>query len=161
MYKATSTPQLNTSKRDIQYIVVHCTATLEDTPIINILNYWKYKLKWRGVGYHYICTKEGTFYQLQDENFNTNGVKGYNDVSIHISYVGGINWKGEPIDSRTTKQKINMREFLRFLRMKYPHAQILGHRDLSPDLNNNGIVEPNEFIKQCPCFSAKIEYKDI
>jgi hypothetical protein len=40
-------------------------------------------------------------------------------------------------------------------------VKIIGHRDLSPDLDGDGIVEPNEFIKQCPCFDAKVEYKDV
>jgi N-acetylmuramoyl-L-alanine amidase len=47
------------------------------------------------------------------------------------------------------------------LRKLYPKARISGHRDFSPDLNHNGIVEPSEWIKQCPCFDAKEEYKRI
>ena len=37
-------------------------------------------------------------------------------------------------------------------------ALILGHRDLSPDLNGNGLIEPNEYLKQCPCFDVMKEY---
>ena len=33
----------------------------------------------------------------------------------------------------------------------------LGHRDLSPDVNGNGEVEPMEWTKACPCFEAKNE----
>ena len=32
---------------------------------------------------------------------------------------------------------------------------ILGHRDTSPDLNGDGRIEPNEFIKACPCFDVR------
>lgn len=31
---------------------------------------------------------------------------------------------------------------------------LYGHRDLSPDLNHNGEIEPEEWVKQCPCFDA-------
>jgi N-acetylmuramoyl-L-alanine amidase len=44
---------------------------------------------------------------------------------------------------------------------KVSKIEIVGHRDLSPDLDGDGIVEPQEWIKQCPCFDAKEEYKDI
>ena len=32
-----------------------------------------------------------------------------------------------------------------------------GHRDLSPDLNGNGEIEPEEWVKACPCFDAEEE----
>ena len=32
------------------------------------------------------------------------------------------------------------------------------HRDLSPDLNGNGEIEPEEWIKACPCFEASKEW---
>ena len=33
-------------------------------------------------------------------------------------------------------------------------GRLCGHRDLSPDLNGNGEIEPEEWIKECPCFDA-------
>lgn len=45
-------------------------------------------------------------------------------------------------------------ELLARLRRQYPAARILGHRDLSPDLNNDGKITPNEFIKACPSFDV-------
>ena len=50
---------------------------------------------------------------------------------------------------------------LRSLKTCYPKAIILGHRDLSPDLDNDGIIEEFEWIKVCPLFDAKTEYKNI
>ena len=40
----------------------------------------------------------------------------------------------------------------------YPGCRICGHRDLSPDLNANGEIEPEEWIKACPCFDVKAEW---
>jgi hypothetical protein len=33
---------------------------------------------------------------------------------------------------------------------------IKGHRDYSPDMNGNGIIERNEWIKTCPGFDVSI-----
>lgn len=32
--------------------------------------------------------------------------------------------------------------------------RVVGHRDLSPDVNGNGVVEPEEWVKVCPCFDV-------
>ena len=32
---------------------------------------------------------------------------------------------------------------------------MLGHRDTSPDLNGDGVIEPYEYVKVCPCFDVK------
>jgi N-acetylmuramoyl-L-alanine amidase len=37
----------------------------------------------------------------------------------------------------------------------------MGHRDTSPDLNKDGKITPNEYIKSCPCFDAITEYKEL
>jgi hypothetical protein len=47
------------------------------------------------------------------------------------------------------------------LRKLYPYAKIQGHRDFSPDRNGNGTIEPEEWIKACPSFDAKTEYRMI
>jgi len=35
---------------------------------------------------------------------------------------------------------------------------IVGHRDLSPDLNNDGKIQEREWVKVCPTFDAIEEY---
>ena len=46
-------------------------------------------------------------------------------------------------------------------RKLFPKAKIVGHRDLSPDLNGDGIIQPNEWTKLCPSFPAITEYKNL
>lgn len=41
--------------------------------------------------------------------------------------------------------------------MDYPEAKVVGHRDLSPDVNGNGEVEPMEWTKECPYFKVEKE----
>ena len=84
------------------------------------------------------------------------------ETSVDFPELGGID-KDHPngIDNRTDAQKAELRRVLTELHKKYPYAKIMGHRDISPDKNHNGKIDPSEFIKLCPCFSAMEEYKDI
>lgn len=146
--------------RVIKRIFVHCTATSQDTSVESIQKGWK-RLQWKSPGYHYIIKADGAIVTLQGEDKSANGVKGYNATSIHLAYIGGVDIQGSAVDNRTDAQKKSIRHLLRQLRMRYPKAVILGHRDISPDRNGNGRVDRWERIKECPCFDAMTEYRDI
>jgi len=124
--------------REIKYIVLHCTATPKNTTVQSILNHWQNVLGWKSPGYHYIITPNGTEVQLADISKQTNGVRGFNKNSIHISYIGGLY-----DDDRTEDQKRTMAELVRKFRVIYPKAQILGHCDFP------GVT------KLCPNFNVK------
>src|SRR5688572_22684434 len=128
-------------KRDIKYIVVHCTATPPDTTIESIQQYWKDHLGWKNPGYHYIIKRNGEIMRINEEEKISNGVKGYNKNSIHISYIGGADKSGGPVDNRTDAQKHALFNKLVSLSEKYPNAIILGHRDFSPDKDGNGKID--------------------
>lgn len=146
--------------RKIKNIVVHCTASKQSKTIDQLLNEFK-EMGWKRPGYHYTIKADGTVVSLFPETMVSNGVAGHNANSIHISYIGGIDSVGKPIDNRTPHQKNSLRIALKILKQKYPDAVIKGHRDFSPDLDGDGLIEFFEFIKQCPCFDAQIEYADI
>ena len=146
--------------RNIQYIAVHCTASHQSQTIEGLKQEFKRK-GWVNPGYHYVVSPDGKITQLLDEDKVSNGVKGFNSISINVAYIGGIYSNGKPIDNRTAEQKKSLRILLKMLHKKYPNAIIQGHRDFSPDLNRNGKIEPFEYIKACPCFNAKEEYSDI
>lgn len=131
------------NKRDVKFIVVHCTGSGKNTTIKSIQNYWKNNLGWGNPGYHYIIESNGNVVQLSDESKITNGVAGYNSVSIHISYIGG-----QFKDDRTPEQKESIEKLLKELKKMYPKAKIQGHRDF-------GVK------KACPQFDAIEEYKHI
>lgn len=135
--------------RTINYIVVHCTATNQNATIESILRYWRESLKWKSVGYHYIITPSGEIVNLLPESKVSNGVRGYNSQCINLSYIGGIDSSGSPIDNRTEEQKSAILTLLEQLKERYPNAIIQGHKDF-PKVN-----------KACPCFGAKTEYKSI
>lgn len=147
--------------RTITRIFLHCTASSQATTTVSSLLAEFKRKGWRKPGYHYVVFPNGVTRQLLSESQVANGVKGYNKNSIHVAYVGGIDGKLRSVDNRTDAQKSTLLRVLRALRKSYPKAQVLGHRDISPDTNHNGIVDPWERIKDCPCFDAKDEYKDI
>jgi N-acetylmuramoyl-L-alanine amidase len=143
--------------REINFIVVHCTAGPQDQKTTDIKAYWANILGWKSYGYHYLIGKDGTVENLTDISKPTNGVKGWNANSIHVCYKGGQGGK----DNRTTEQKAALVRILSMLKKQFPKAKICGHRDFSPDRNKDGKITPNEFIKLCPCFDATKEYFNI
>lgn len=146
--------------RTIKFIAVHCTASLQTMTIAELNREFKRK-GWKNPGYHYVISPDGKITQLLDEDKVSNGVKGFNSISINVAYIGGIDSNGKPIDNRSAEQKKSLRILLKMLHKKYPNAIIQGHRDFSPDLNRNGKIEPFEYIKACPCFNAKEEYSNL
>lgn len=116
---------------------------------------------WTNPGYHYVVATDGIVHQMLDEAKVSNGVKGWNTQLINVAYIGGIDSAGKPEDNRTAEQKKSLRLLLKMLKKQYPKAVIQGHRDFSPDLNHDGKITQNEWIKACPCFDAKEEYKDL
>jgi N-acetyl-anhydromuramyl-L-alanine amidase AmpD len=148
--------------RDIKYIFVHCTASYQSNTTEASLRA-EFKAKgWNAPGYHWVIKTDGNIIKMLDEQYVANGVKGYNSYGVHIAWIGGID-KTHPkgIDNRTPAQKVALYDLVAKVKMRYPKAKILGHRDISPDLNHNGIVDPWERIKECPCFDAMVEYKEL
>ena len=83
--------------RTIKYIAVHCTASHQSMTIEDLKQEFKHK-GWITPGYHYVISPDGKIIQLLDESKVSNGVKGYNSVSINIAYIGGIDRVYKPIE---------------------------------------------------------------
>ena len=135
--------------RKIDLIVVHCSATRCDRsyPVETLIA--DHGKRFGYTGYHYYVTRDGRLYQTRHENLAGAHAKGYNKHSIGVCYEGGLNPQGKPADTRTDKQKKTLLGLLCALKLDYPDAVILGHRDL-PDVH-----------KACPCFNAKEEYAGL
>lgn len=148
--------------RRITRIFVHCTASYQATTTEASLRAEFMAKGWNAPGYHYVVKTDGNIIRMLDESLVANGVSGFNANSIHVSWIGGID-KQHPngIDNRTPEQKVALFDLLTKLKLRYPDAMIMGHRDISPDLNHNGVVDPWERIKECPCFDAKREYSQL
>lgn len=147
---------LKKSRRRIDYIVVHCTATPEGQPkTVDQIRAEHRRQGWSDIGYHYVITLDGRVHLGRDVDISGSHVSGYNSYSIGVVYVGGLENKPLPYnklkakDTRTEAQKAALRSLLIDLRKLYPKAVIQGHRDFP------------KVSKDCPSFDAKKEYAGI
>lgn len=146
--------------RNILYIICHCTAGPQTQKVSDIQAYWKNKLGWSRPGYHHLFEADGTEHHLLPIEKPSNGVAGFNQNSINISYIGGVK-DGKAFDNRTKEQKAGMENRVRQYHGFFPNAKILGHRDFSPDKNRDGIIQPGEWMKSCPSFSVSEWIREI
>ena len=130
--------------RKIDLIVIHCSATRcnRSFPVTALIRCHADRFGF--TGYHYYQT-----YQTRHEQLVGAHAKGYNSHSLGVCYEGGLDTNGKPADTRTPKQKRALLKLLKKLKVAYPDARIVGHRDL-PDVH-----------KACPCFNAKEEYQNL
>ena len=129
--------------RKISLIVIHCSATRSNQcfTVEDLRACHNAQFHGKGIGYHY--------YQTRSEAEIGMHARRYNAHSIGICYEGGLDEKGRPADTRTPAQKAALVALLRSLKVDYPDAKILGHREL-----------PNVH-KDCPCFLPSKEYKSL
>lgn len=105
--------------------------------------------------------------------FITNGVLGFNKQIVNCATIGGVEnvgttkkpiWKAK--DTRTENQKASqlmvLDKYFQWLQKNGGNVSkisIDGHYHYSTDKNRNGIIEPWERIKECPCYDAKAEFR--
>lgn len=149
--------------RRINKIVVHCTATREGQVVsVPEITRWHKAQGYNTIGYHRVILLNGSRASGRVEEAIGSHVRGHNSDSIGIVYVGGLASNGvTPKDTRTEQQKDALLAELKDLAYRYPGAIITGHRDLSPDKDGDGIVEPHEWLKACPCFDAPAAYRHL
>lgn len=148
--------------KTITHIVIHCTATREGQNLTaKDIHQWHKKRGFAGIGYHYVVRLNGVIEKGRPNYWQGAHVKNHNKNTLSVVYIGGLDKSKRPKDTRTNAQKRALTTLLKQLKKEHPKAEILGHRDFSPDRNGNGIIEPFEWIKVCPCFDAKTEYNDI
>lgn len=137
------------SKRVINEIIVHCSATREgkDYTVADITR-WHKQRGFSTIGYHYVIYRDGSVHTGRDVNISGAHCEGHNTHSIGVCYIGGCKSDGQTAkDTRTEAQKASLLKLLKQLRMLYPSAKIRGHRDYAN--------------KACPSFDATNEFRMI
>jgi len=148
--------------KKIQYLVIHCTATPEYREISSAdIRRWhtspasKGGRGWKQVGYTDMIHLDGTVERLVENNEDgwvdsweiTNGVAGYNSVSRHLVYVGGVDANGKPKDTRTMQQKVALGNYVLKFARQHPQTKIVGHNMLAN--------------KACPSFDVEQWLKQL
>ena len=134
--------------RDINKIIVHCTATPEEREVTTEDLYkWHVKERgWRDIGYHFFIDICGEVHECRPVEQTGAHTKGHNWDSIGVCYAGGLDKDLKTKDTRTEEQKESLIDLLCQLKDTYGGI-VYGHRDFS--------------TKDCPSFDAKTEYENI
>ena len=117
--------------------MIHCTATPEGR-IVTKQDIEKWHIKengWSKVGYSDMFHQDGSLENFipfnQDNIVNSweisNGAYGFNGVSRHIVYVGGIDKDGNHINTMTKAQTYSLTIYLRYMILRHPDILIMGH----------------------------------
>lgn len=146
----------------LKYLVIHCTATPEDRDVsADDIRRWhtapasKGGRGWRQVGYTDLIHIDGRVERLVQNNEDsevdpweiTNGAKGYNSVSRHIVYAGGVDRGGKPKDTRTPAQRKALEAYVTHFHDQHPDVRIIGHNEIA--------------AKGCPSFDVQEWLKNI
>ena len=147
----------------LKYLVLHCTATAEGREVSSdeIRAWHTYPVSkggrgWKQVGYTDQIHLDGKIERLVNNNEDahvdsweiTNGAKGYNSVSRHIVYVGGLARDGETTkDTRTPEQKSALKTYVQDFHRRFPRVRIIGHREVAG--------------KDCPSYDVQSWLKEI
>ena len=145
--------------RTIDHIIIHCSATCEGSSLsVEELEKMHRRRGFRGIGYHYYIRRDGTVTNTRPLEVIGAHCKGNNAHSVGICYEGGLDARGNPKDTRTPEQRSAMHLLVAQLLKRFKNnVCICGPRDLSPDLNGDGVIEPEEWVKECPCFEVRKE----
>ena len=146
--------------RTITLIIIHCSATPEGK-FLSAEACRQDHIQHRGfrdIGYHFYITRDGEICQGRPLEKVGAHCRNHNSHSIGICYEGGLDARGNPKDTRTPEQRSALHLLVYQLLQQFRNARVCGHRDLSPDLDGDGKVEPWEWVKQCPCFEVSKEF---
>lgn len=113
---------------------------------------------WRDIGYGFVIPRDGSFEIGRGLDEVGAHVRGYNSVSLGGCMVGGVSEDGVPEDNYTDEQWRTADEIVPLLQARYPGAELLGHRDLSPDANGDGVIDRRDWLKICPCFDVRARW---
>lgn len=109
---------------DIQYLVVHCSDTPDDSMIgAADIHDMHLGFGWHGVGYHRVINRRGEIELGRPDYWQGAHVYGHNDISLGVCLVGRLTFS----DAQFNALEIVLREW----RERYPSASICGHRDFS------------------------------
>lgn len=150
--------------RSVNLIVIHCSATPNGKPFaVADIDRMHAERGFKrdpqalaasnspdlhSVGYHYVIELDGAVRFGRGIDEIGAHAQGHNAHSIGICMIG--------TDKFMPAQWRSLRDLVDRLSNHLPcRPTVTGHRDLSPDKDGDGVVEPHEWLKTCPGFSVR------
>ena len=148
--------------KNINMVVIHCSATPDGhfvdaqeidrwhktrgfTRNMDLAPYHAPQLQ--HIGYHFLIYTTGPMVLGRPVTETGAHVSGHNSHTIGICLIG--------TEKYTPRQWQSLRDTVTWLRTDYPAiTKVVGHRDLSPDIDGDGEIGPHEWLKTCPGFSV-------
>jgi len=142
--------------RHIDMIVIHCTASPNGRPVsVETVTEWHRLRGFKTIGYHYLIDVDGAVAEGRSELEPGAHALGFNAHSIGVCLVGGVGGPSKQNPGLYTQaQWDSLKIAVQDLMDRFPEARVVGHRDLSPDLDGDGKIEPHEYFKLCPAFDV-------
>lgn len=145
-----------------EFCSIHCSATKPSQDIDAAeIRRWHKKKGWDDIGYHFVVRRDGTIERgrhVVDIGAHTYG---FNRISIGICMIGGIGEDDKPENNFTTQQWVSLGRLVEYCKRHWPGIKFRGHRDFSPDVDGDGVIEKWEWLKDCPSFDvAETVYTD-
>lgn len=142
--------------RRIDRIVVHCSATPNGKHFdVDTIRSWHAERGFKDIGYHFVIYTDGSVVPGRPlEKIGAHAL-GYNESSVGVCLVGGVGGPDKLNPGQYTQaQWDGLAALVGSLQQAFPGCILCGHRDLSPDLDGDGQIEPSEWIKLCPSFDV-------
>lgn len=142
-------------RRRTTIIVIHASATRAGADIgLDEITAMHVARGFDTVGYHEVILRSGDIEFGRHPDAVGAHARGQNYRSIGICMTGGIDERGNAENNFTPEQFASLHVTIQHKIKAYPGAVVVGHRDLSPDLDSDGIIESHEWLKECPCFDV-------
>lgn len=143
--------------RELNEIVIHCTATRPDwwasrstKAKVNEIRRWHVEDRgWSDIGYHYLIDRDGTVMEGRPLEKTGAHTKGRNKGSVGISLFGGFGGAADDqfLDNFTEDQERALSDLISQLRRDYPSiTTVSGHSQYA--------------AKACPCWSVPAWYNN-
>lgn len=132
----------------VKFLTIHCAATPAGRHVTaDQITQWD-KAKFGQTSYHWVIELDGSMHRTLRDDQKGAHVGKANTGNIGICYVGGVDSKLNPKDTRTDAQKKSLLTLIRTYKERYPGIIIRGHRDWP------GVK------KACPSFNVQAWLKE-
>lgn len=158
--------------RRINLLVIHCSATPNGRwTTASDIDRWHaergfhrapaaaaaFNPQLPAIGYHWVIYTNGARDTGRSPDEIGAHALGYNARSLGLCLIGTDRYTYAQWGALADQVEHLCRRFDIPLQLATPgngYRGVCGHRDLSPDLNGNGEIEPREWIKTCPGFDV-------